>query len=94
VGFTPPSDLAPLDVGRRLYRAWLAVTAAGLAVAPMSVLTDDPEARAALTEALGVPTGRRLRLVFRAGPTPEPAPPRSARLPPSRLRVPVPGAAA
>lgn len=90
IGFVPPADLGPLEVGRRLYRAWLATTVAGLALAPMSALTDHPETRPALTEALGVPRGRRLRLVFRAGPTPEPAPPRSARLAAARLLVPAP----
>jgi nitroreductase len=90
VGFAPPADLPPIEVGRRLYRAWLAAEAAGLALAPMSALTDEPESRRTLARALGVPEGRRLRLVFRAGSTPEPAPPRSARLAPARLLVPAP----
>jgi nitroreductase len=90
VGFSPPADLPPMEVGRRLYRAWLAATAAGLALAPMSALTDEPAARTTLARALAVPEGRRLRLVFRAGPTPEVAPPRSARLAAARLLVPVP----
>lgn len=65
--FHRPEGEDPLETGRAFYRAWLAITEAGLAGCPVSVLVDWPQARAALTATHPAPSGRRLVNVFRIG---------------------------
>ena len=59
-----------LEVGRRYHRFWLELAALGLSAAPMSVLADDPQAHAAVTQAFNLPTGRELVTAFRLGVAP------------------------
>lgn len=65
--FHRPAGEDALDTGRAFYRAWLAITAAGLAACPISVLADWPESRRVLEETHPLPAGRRLVNVFRLG---------------------------
>jgi hypothetical protein len=84
--FVPARSTSDFDVGRRFYRLWLEVTAAGLCLAPMSALADSPEHNAALCARYAVPAERRLANVLRVGVAPsEPA--RSPRLPAGELAV-------
>lgn len=85
--FHRPEGEDPLVTGRAFYRAWLAMTAQGLAACPVSVLADWPASNRRLVEKHGVPAGRRLVNVFRLGqPDGAPAGER-ARLPVSELIV-------
>jgi nitroreductase len=85
--FHRPAGEDALDTGRAFYRAWLAITATGLAACPVSVLADWPESRRTLEETHPLPTRRRLVNVFRLGlPVRAPANAR-ARLPVSELIV-------
>ncbi|MFC5418196.1 hypothetical protein ACFPOB_01325 [Bosea eneae] len=65
--FHRPEGEDPLVTGRAFYRAWLAMTAQGLAACPVSVLADRPASNRQLIERHGVPKGRRLVNVFRLG---------------------------
>ncbi len=62
-----PEGEDPLLSGRAFYRAWLAMTRAGLAACPVSVIVDWPQGRAALCGWHPLPPGRRLVNVFRIG---------------------------
>ena len=68
------------DAGRRWYRFWLALCAAGFSGVPMSALADSPHYSEALLSAQPLPSGRRLLNVMRIGPSPVSPAPRSARL--------------
>jgi nitroreductase len=65
--FHRPDGEDPLATGRAFYRAWLAMTAQGLAACPVSVLADWPASNRQLVERYRVPMGRRLVNVFRLG---------------------------
>lgn len=65
--FHRPEGEDPLASGRAFYRAWLAMTAQGLAACPVSVLADWPASNRQLVERYRVPMGRRLVNVFRLG---------------------------
>lgn len=83
-----PRGEDPFVTGRAFYRFWLDLAASGFSAVPMSALADSPEhARALLATYAG---GKDVALinVFRVGPTPDPPPPESARLPPEELLVP------
>ena len=67
VVFAPDSALTPFDVGRRFYRLWLELTAAGLFAAPMSATSDFMETRAELARLAGIGPGRRVANVLRVG---------------------------
>lgn len=69
------------DTGRRWYRFWLALTAAGFAALPMSAVVDQPDARRALLERIALPAGRQPTGLMRIGPAPVGPVPASARLP-------------
>lgn len=86
--FHRPGDEHPFDRGRRFYRLWLEITAAGLVCCPMSVLADTPKVAAALKQQFGIDEGRTLVTAFRIGRRPEKArQARRARLPASKLLV-------
>ena len=85
--FCPLRATTPFDVGRRMHRLWLEVTAAGLHLTPMSALADDPVSRAALEHQCGVGGDRRVANVFRVGRALEGAVAVSPRLPVSELLV-------
>jgi hypothetical protein len=80
--FHRPIDEHEFLVGRRFYRLWLEITAAGLCLCPMSVLADAEVAAKALRERFSIGADRKLVTAFRIGRRPERArqPPR-ARLP-------------
>jgi hypothetical protein len=65
--FVPPRELAPFDAGRRFYRLWLELTAAGLFAAPMSATSDFAETRDEISRRFGVPPDRRVANVLRVG---------------------------
>lgn len=83
--FAPRRDLAPFDVGRRFYRLWLELTAAGLHAAPMSATSDFDETRTALERRHAIPSDRRLANVLRVGIAADVA--ESPRLPLHELRA-------
>ncbi|HEX8272649.1 MAG TPA: hypothetical protein VF615_08345 [Longimicrobiaceae bacterium] len=85
--FTPARDASDFDVGRRFYRLWLEVAALGLAMVPMSALSDSPEARERICREHGVPTDRRLANVLRVGRVPAGGAARSPRLPAEEVLV-------
>ncbi|CAN5451580.1 nitroreductase family protein [soil metagenome] len=85
--FCPLRALSSFDVGRRMHRLWLEVTAAGLHLAPMSALADDPASRSALEAQCGVGADRRVANVLRVGRAPEGAVAESGRLPVEELLV-------
>jgi hypothetical protein len=68
--FTAASGEDPLVTGRAFYRRWLQVTAAGLALCPMSVLADSKRASEEIRRACGVSAERRLVNVLRIGAAP------------------------
>jgi len=74
------SSESPFDAGRRWFRFWLALCAAGFSAVPMSALADSPRYSASLLAAQPMPPGRRLLNVMRVGPSPNPPAPQSARL--------------
>ena len=83
--FAPLRSASAFDVGRRFYRLWLELTAAGLHAAPMSASADDPATRADI-ESLGkVPADRRLANLLRVGRAPASGVARSPRLPVDEL---------
>jgi nitroreductase len=75
-----------LACGRRLYRAWLGLTASGLAACPMSALLDAPQGLDALADHLSPPFDVPIS-VLRVGPAPSGTIPESPRLPPEALLV-------
>ena len=86
--FHRPAGEHAFDTGRRFYRLWLEITAAGLCLCPMSVLSDTPATAAKLKSRFGVGDDRVLVNVFRIGRRPDRArQPRRARLPASKLIV-------
>ncbi|MDX2234279.1 MAG: hypothetical protein NW200_07255 [Hyphomonadaceae bacterium] len=86
--FHRPAEEHDFDTGRRFYRLWLEIEAAGLVLCPMSVLADMKDHAQALKRAFGVDDARKLVTVFRIGRRPAHArPPRRARLPAHKLLV-------
>ncbi len=85
--FTPAIALSDFEMGRRFYRLWLEVTALGLAMVPMSALSDSTEARERLCREHGVPGDRWLTNVLRVGRVPAGGAARSPRLPAGELLV-------
>lgn len=83
--FMPLRNDSAFDAGRRFYRLWLELTAAGLHAAPMSASAKDPRARAQY-DAL-VPSDRRLVAVLRVGHVGADRVPESSRLPVAELLV-------
>lgn len=65
--FAPKADMPAFDVGRRMYRLWLEITAAGFFLAPMSASADHDETREQLARRFSVPADRRIANVFRVG---------------------------
>jgi hypothetical protein len=55
------------DIGRRYYRMWLELEAAGLCACPMSVLADVPAAAHHLMRDFSLPPNRQLVTVLRVG---------------------------
>lgn len=84
--FCPHRSDSAFDVGRRMYRLWLEITAAGLHVAPMSACADHPPARQKIERSYAVPSDRRLANVFRVGRAPA-AVPVSPRVPVTEVLV-------
>jgi nitroreductase len=84
--FCPAADASDYEVGRALYRMWLAATRAGLVLAPMSAIADHPHSRAVIEARLALGGGRRLVQIFRAG-TIDRQPPQSPRLPVEELLI-------
>jgi nitroreductase len=70
VFFTRPKSEANHESGRALYRAWLECESLGLAMCPISSLTDAPAARAQVHSLLQLAIGTEVLLAFRAGPKP------------------------
>lgn len=85
--FHRPEGEDPLATGRAFYRAWLMMTARGLAACPVSVLADWPTSNRWLVEKHGVPAGRRLVNVFRLGQPDDTPSGARARLPVAELIV-------
>ena len=83
--FMPLRADPPFGVGRRFYRLWLELTAAGLHAVPMSASADDPAARAQYDAV--VPKNRRLANVLRVGHAPAGMVAESPRLPVGELMV-------
>lgn len=83
--FMPRRTDAAFDVGRRFYRLWLEITAAGLHAAPMSASVDDPVTRAQYDSL--VPPDRRLANLLRVGHAPVGTVAESCRLPVGELLV-------
>jgi hypothetical protein len=77
-------DEPDLVTGARFYRAWLRVTAAGLAACPMSVLCDPEPSNQHFAKLAGIGEGRRLAHLWRIGKV-EGQAPRAARLPTEEL---------
>jgi nitroreductase len=80
----PPGE-DPFTTGRAFYRFWLELAAEGFSAVPMSALADSPEHARRLLAAHAPGKDVALINVFRIGPTPDPLPPESARLPPAEL---------
>jgi hypothetical protein len=72
VGIVANNDEPDLVSGARLYRAWLTLAKNGLALCPMSVLTDEPALNRRFAGAIGVGDGQRLVHLWRVGRAPEP----------------------
>lgn len=68
--FHRPAEEHEFETGRRFYRLWLEVTAAGLCLCPMSVLSDAPSTATQLKAQYGVDPARKLVNVFRIGVRP------------------------
>ena len=86
--FTARTGEDPFETGRAFYRRWLQVTAAGLALCPMSVLADSKHANEEVRRMFALPDGLRLVNVFRIGATPPGFSPRlTPRLPAEELLV-------
>jgi len=85
--FCPRRAETPFDVGRRMYRLWLEITAVGFHVAPMSASANDADTRAALEEDCQVSADRRIANVFRVGRIADSAVAESPRLRVAELLV-------
>ena len=85
--FTPRVTDQPFEVGRRFYRLWLSITAAGLCAVPMSASADDPAARGVLAARYDIPGDRRIANVLRTGRAPSGGVAESGRLPVEELLV-------
>jgi len=84
--FTAPGNEDPFDTGRSFYRAWLEVTASGLALCPISALADSTPANDEIRRLFAIAAGRRLVNVFRVGAAPAGFPRRlTPRLPAEEL---------
>jgi hypothetical protein len=83
--FMPLRTESAFDVGRRFYRLWMELTAAGLHAAPMSASADDPTTRARYERL--VPDDRRLANVLRVGHVGADRVAESYRLPTPELMV-------
>lgn len=79
--FAPSRGLSAFEVGRRFYRLWLEITAAGMYLAPMSASADDPETNSALRTRFGVAETHRIANVLRVGRAPAAGVALSPRLP-------------
>ncbi len=82
--FAPRSE-NPFATGRVFYRFWLDLAASGFSAVPMSALADSPEHSRRLVAAHAPGKDAALINIFRVGPTPEPPPAESARLPAEEL---------
>ena len=80
-----PRSEDPFATGRAFYRFWLDLAASGFSAVPMSALADSPEHSRRLVARHAPGKDLALINVFRAGPTPEPPPAESARLPAEEL---------
>jgi nitroreductase len=80
-----PRSEDPFATGRAFYRFWLDLAASGFSAVPMSALADSPEHSRRLVATHAPGKDLALINVFRAGPTPEPPPAESARLPAEEL---------
>ena len=85
--FTPRISDQPFDVGRRFYRLWLSITAAGLCAVPMSASADDPATRGMLAARYDIAGDRRIANVLRVGRAPSSGVAESGRLPVEELLV-------
>jgi hypothetical protein len=85
--YTPRRADSAFDVGRRFYRLWLEVTAAGFHLAPMSASADDRGARTAIERRIGLAHDRRLANVLRIGRARAENVAESPRLPVDELMV-------
>jgi len=85
--FTPRVSDEPFDVGRRFYRLWLSIAAAGLCAVPMSASADDPDVRERLATCYGISADRRIANVLRVGRAPKEGVAESGRLPVDELMV-------
>ncbi|MEO5814980.1 MAG: hypothetical protein ABIT20_06840 [Gemmatimonadaceae bacterium] len=85
--FCPRRTETSFDVGRRMYRLWLEITAVGFHVAMMSASANDADTRAALEEDCQVPPERRIANVFRVGRIADTAVAESPRLRVTELLV-------
>jgi nitroreductase len=83
--FIPRRSDSAFDVGRRFYRLWLEITAAGLHAVPMSASADDAVTRARYEK--DIPRDRRLANVLRVGHAPVGGVAESYRLPVGELLV-------
>jgi len=84
--FTAPGNEDPFGTGRSFYRAWLEVTASGLALCPISALADSTPANDEIRRLFAIAAGRRLVNVFRVGAAPAGFPRRlTPRLPAEEL---------
>jgi nitroreductase len=83
--FIPRRTDSAFDVGRRFYRLWLEITAAGLHAAPMSASADDAATRARYEA--NIPSDRRLANILRVGHAPVGRVAASYRLPVEELLV-------
>ncbi|HTM57322.1 MAG TPA: hypothetical protein VL123_02785 [Candidatus Udaeobacter sp.] len=68
--FTAPVGEDPFVIGRAFYRTWLEVTSCGLALCPISVLSDSKRTHAEIRRLFALPAERRLVNVFRVGAAP------------------------
>ena len=84
--FHRPEAEDAVSVGRAFYRRWLELSALGLSICPVSVVSDMPETNDQICRHFKVPAGRRLVSVWKAG-VPDGTPVRGARLPPGELVV-------
>lgn len=66
---TRPGETA-FAAGRRFYRNWLELTAAGFALCPMSAITDSPHGQAELRRHCGLPADTPLLNAWRVGKAP------------------------
>ena len=85
--YCPRADANPFDVGRRFYRLWLEVTAAGFSACPLSAVADDRNEAASLERTQGLASDRRILNVFRLGVVRRASVPESPRIPAEELLV-------